>query len=494
MRETSRTLRNAAIRVSVGCVALFIAGCGDRGDSADVEAVANEQVPPNFLILIGDDMGKETLSCYDVSSSPARTPNINELCANGVVFDSFWTQPFCSPTRATILTGQYSASNSVRYPVMPNLESTIAQPEKAADANPELRIMKPEDILKVVPEEAFRASRGLKIGQQTLPGVLKALNPQYVTGAFGKWHLADPVNGGVEHPTRAGFDEYDGVIDGTMISHFAWKQVTDGVERPATGYTTSRIVDDTQQWISAQEQPWFAWVAFTTPHDPYHLPPLTLLSEESAALDGEAVRVGPDNPYFRAAIEAMDTEIGRLLASIPADELANTYVLFISDNGSPRDVASAPYSKQKVKGTVYQGGIDMPFIVVGPGIEPGRYPHLANSTDIFASVLELAGVDTDTSDFSDVGDDSVSFAPGLLKKSDQSPRDWIYADGSLMESVPIDRAIRNTRYKLANIKGAEFFFDLEEDPFETINLLDAELSAAQTTEYESLRATLEQFQ
>ena len=67
--------------------------------------VDEDSKPPNFLILIGDDMGVETMSCYDVGGSPARTPTLDNLCASGMRFDNFWSQPVCSPTRATISFG-----------------------------------------------------------------------------------------------------------------------------------------------------------------------------------------------------------------------------------------------------------------------------------------------------------------------------------------------------------------------------------------------------
>ena len=70
-----------------------------------------------------------------------------------------------------------------------------------------------------------------------------------------------------------------------------------------------------------------------------------------------------------AALEAMDTEIGRLLSSIPQDELENTTIIFIGDNGTPGQVVQSPYSKQQAKGSLYQGGINVPMVVSGHGVE-----------------------------------------------------------------------------------------------------------------------------
>ena len=71
---------------------------------------------PNILLIIGDDMGNETLSCYGLNNDAAKTPTLDNLCANGMRFDSFWSQPVCSPTRATMLTGRYGFRTGVGRP------------------------------------------------------------------------------------------------------------------------------------------------------------------------------------------------------------------------------------------------------------------------------------------------------------------------------------------------------------------------------------------
>ncbi|MGI9204777.1 MAG: sulfatase-like hydrolase/transferase, partial [Woeseiaceae bacterium] len=93
----------------------------------------NEAAPPNFLILIGDDMGVETLSCYGIGNQTARTPTLDDICDSGVRFDNFWSQPVCSPTRATILSGQFGFRNGVGTPATgPDIEYPV--PEMPAGA------------------------------------------------------------------------------------------------------------------------------------------------------------------------------------------------------------------------------------------------------------------------------------------------------------------------------------------------------------------------
>ncbi|MEM9570396.1 MAG: sulfatase-like hydrolase/transferase [Pseudomonadota bacterium] len=444
---------------------------------------------PNFLLIIGDDMGKETLSCFGVGESAAKTPNLDRLCNAGVRFEAMWTQPFCSPTRATLLTGEYGFSNELYAPVLPNTPSSINQPDRPSDAPPELRILKIEDLRKVIPERVINNARGLKEDQLTLPEILRSSTRDYATGAFGKWHVADRFNGGVDHPNIAGFDHFSGIIEGTMQSHFAWKHVENGVETPATGYFSSRLIDDAIGWIETQEKPWFAWVAFTAPHEPFHKPPSSLLSADTDQLDPNGVEADPA-PYFRAAIEAMDAEIGRLLMSIPEEHRSNTYIVFIGDNGSPKEVISPPYGPSRAKATFHQGGIDMPFIISGPGIEPGTYPHLANSTDIFQSVLDLADIDWTGADNSSAGIHSTSFVGALINKSVEAPRDWAYADGAMIPNAPRDQSIRDDRYKLMVLAQGRMFFDLELDPFEQNNLLTGLMTAEQEMAYDKLLAQL----
>ena len=444
-----------------------------------------ERRAPNILLIIGDDMGKETLSCFGVGASAAHTPNLDRLCQAGARFEAMWTQPFCSPTRATLLTGEYGFSNALYAPVLPNTVSTIDYPEPPETAPPELRILKIENLRKMVPATVIDNARGLKTDQLTLPEVLRSAQRAYATGAFGKWHVADRFNGGVEHPNLAGFDHFSGIIDGTMRSHFAWKHVENGVETPATGYFSTRIVDDTVAWIEAQDKPWFAWVAFTAPHEPFHKPPSGLLSPETDQLDPARVTEDP-TPYFDAAIEAMDAEIGRMLMSIPEEDRSNTYIIFVGDNGSPREVARAPYSSDSVKSTLFQGGIDMPFIITGPGIAPGEYPHLANSTDVFRSVLDLTGTDWAADAQSSAGAHSVSFIDALFNAGTEAPRDWVYAEGAMFPNAPADRAISDGRHKLIITQQKRLLFDLQQDPFEQDNLLDASLSDAQQEAYDAL--------
>lgn len=156
--------------------------------------------PPNILLIIGDDMGIETLPCYGIIADAADLPNLSALCRQGVRFTNVWSQPVCSPTRATIMTGRYGFRTGVgaAIPAPKEVQSRRPTPPKPAGTHRESPANEPD---ATVP--------GLRPDEFTLAKALKS-NPSlgYETAAIGKWHLADLNNGAFEHPNRAGFDHF----------------------------------------------------------------------------------------------------------------------------------------------------------------------------------------------------------------------------------------------------------------------------------------------
>jgi arylsulfatase A-like enzyme len=473
-----------------------------------------ENKPPNFLILIGDDMGVETIPCYPVGSAPAKTPHISELCANGMRFDNFWSQPVCSPTRATILTGQFGFRNGVGTPANgPSIDYPI--PELPAGSAEEAR---DPDLPPGAGGPGMGGGMGGGMGANSVPeedrddplnqrpsiskdayGLPAALGADesldYQSVALGKWHLASETNGGLEHPMIVGFDNYIGNFNGGAVeSYFAWSKVVDGeITDGQTGYATTETVNDALSWLaeSDADKPWLMWVAFNAPHSPYAPPPAELLSEETAA----ALEGAEGHQVFTAMIEAMDTEIGRLLSEIPEEELANTYVIFLGDNGSPGAMATPPFPGDRAKGQVYQGGVNVPLVITGPGVESGvSTDALANSVDLFATLLDLAGT-ADDARLDEVVIDGVSLAPVLTDPS-ADVRSFAYADvfGPQQGQIVNRKAIRDERYKIIRDlrNETEEFYDLSVDPFEQNDLLQGELDDDAQRGYDSLEAQLEE--
>lgn len=436
---------------SIG-VALLVASGGVLPVWASAESVESvESAKPNILLIIADDMGVEASNCYSLGQTQAKMPNMEALCASGLVFEKAYSAPVCSPTRATIMTGKYGFSTGVG----------AAIPARGAD-------------------------NGLSDGETSLFDVL-ATTP-YATNLIGKWHLAN-ASDDLTHPSRLGVSDYFGLISGGIPDYFNWQAVEHGQRVQITRYSTTELTDRSINWIAQQKSPWFLWLAYNAPHTPFHVPPSHLHSAKGLNPDKAAIEANP-LPYYNAMLEALDTEMGRLLGTLSEKVRKNTVVIFIGDNGSPGQITRGLYGPKRSKGTIYEGGTHIPWVVQGPGFEKGRHPALVNTTDLFATIAELAGAKSPATD-------SVSLLPIVQGK--RLGRSTAYVEHfSNQPGMPPDVfgwAVRDQRYKLVAAKGeAEQLFDLDNDPLEKTDLLgwgasaDAMAKAAELKRaYTSLR-------
>jgi arylsulfatase B len=454
--------------------------------ASSVAVVANSA--SNILLIIGDDMGVETLSSYGIGEDTGTTTTLDEMASEGVRFTNFWAQPICSPTRATLLTGRYGFRTGVGGPVAPGepIGPLPEPPAKPGDAPAEWMVP-PRDVGPLV-------NWGLSRDEYALPMAFQANEELgYSLAAIGKWHLADSRNGWLEHPNRVGFGHYSGLITGEPHSYFAWNQTVNGEVSGARGYTPTDKVNEAIAWIDDQgDTPWFLWFSFNLPHIPLHLPPEESLQGDYSSIDPNVVPDERSVLHFRAMLEAMDTEIGRLLSGLDPDVREDTYVIFLGDNGTANRFLSSPFPSGRGKNSVYEGGINVPLIVTGPGVQRDAVSEaLLNSTDLFNTILEMAGIDPEAAMPDGVASDSVSFLSALSEPSAPSRRDWIYADlfaGGQGRSEFANYAMRDEQYKILRYRGEEKFYDLLADPYESSNLLDGELSAEQRSAYESLQA------
>jgi arylsulfatase A-like enzyme len=442
---------------------------------------------PNILLIIGDDMGVETLASYGLGDNPPTTAALDRLASEGIRFSNFWSQPVCSPTRATVMTGRYGFRTGIGRPTAngPPMPELPPKPEWAtfeisgmgggmAGGEVEVRpyLLADEFTLPM----AFKAGEGLG----------------YATAAIGKWHLADVPNGWLDHPNLAGFDHYSGILTGTTPSFFAWNKVVNGKVSGTVGYAPADKADDAIRWIGEQgDTPWLLWFAFNLPHTPLHLPPKENWQSDYSHLDAQSIPEDSADEYFAAMVEAMDTQIGRLLASLESDVRANTYVIFMGDNGTTSGSVSPPFRAGRAKGTVYEGGVNVPLIVTGPGVARGAVSDaLVNSTDLFVTLMEMAEIDPEEAIPESVTHDSISFFPLLSDPEARTERDWLYADyfyGGFAGVPDADYAMRDRRYKLLRFQGREELYDLQEDPYEHHDLLTGTLSAGQRAGYEMLQ-------
>jgi arylsulfatase A-like enzyme len=390
-----------------------------------------EPAAPNILLVIADDLGLDAFAQYGISAEQPVTPVLDQLANAGLVFDNAWSSPTCSPTRAGILTGRYATRTGV---------------------------FSPGDVLSE--------------GETSLQSYIRELLPgKYADAVIGKWHLG-PQPGGLDHPASLGISHFAGIIGGGVDDYEDWRLVIDGQRSDETRYVTSKLVDLAVDWAGAQEQPWFLWLAFNAPHTPFHLPPAELHSRN---LSGTAADIDADPlPYYFAAIEAMDTEIGRLLDSLDPAERDNTVVIFMGDNGTPSQVAQSPFGRGKAKGSLYQGGVNIPFFVSGPGVTRAgeRESALVNTTDLFSTIAALAGVNVDQVN------DSISFA-SLLGDAGGTGRFFQFSEASTDadddgQADSREWAIADGTYKLLESSAdTRELYQLSVDPWE-----DSDLAAA----------------
>lgn len=412
-------------------------------DSGTWSANYTHEIHNNVLLLIADDWGIDH-SPLDNTTGPGKSfatmANFQNLAAGGVRFTHAYANPSCSPTRSTILTGRQAFRTSVGSP----------------------------------PGTGFSQA----VDEITLPDVFASNNAPHQLASFGKWHLG---GGNTGYFDRGGWPYFAGSND-NIDNYTAWAKNRNGIASTATDYSTTNLVDEAKAFIDAQERvgkPWVVWMGFHAPHDPFHNPPNNLLQ-------GGGAPPGNIRQYIRM-LEAMDTEIGRLLQSV---DQSRTNIILIGDNGSPNQTVQDPYGttisngvnppSTRAKGTLYEGGTRVPLVIKGPAVTiapNSTSDKLVNSADLYATILEMAGLSVPVN----AGQDSVSLVP-ILQGTDTANR---YASSEIFDETTADvndgRSIRlsdHPNYKLlANGNPNDRFddpryefYDISIDPNEASNL------------------------
>ncbi len=411
---------------------------------------APQATQPNLVLIVADDLGVDMVSVYAEGTNPPCTPNIDGLAAEGMLFRNAWANPLCSPTRATFLTGRYGFRTGIGRP-LGNTES------------------------------------GLALSELTLPEMLTG----YDSAASGKWHLNGDL--GNTHPNDTGFGSYAGSLHGKVSDYFNWTKVTNGLSSTSTNYVVTETVDDAISAMGGMQEPWLLYVSLNAIHSPFHVPPSSLCPPPGSGCGpggGFCRSLGgspSDTRMAKAMAEAMDTEIGRLLTAVDGAD-PDAYVVFLGDNGTPGQVSEAPFLGPHAKGSMYEGGVNVPLIVTGPSVVNAECDALVAAVDLFATFAELAG-ETSTAE------DSLSMVPYFTNPS-LSLRSTVYAEsfanGSSFPASNHEQALRGERFKLIRrYQGgiSEEFYDLALDPFETTNLLPG-LNALQQLSYDLFDAEL----
>ncbi|MCX6895224.1 MAG: sulfatase-like hydrolase/transferase [Verrucomicrobia bacterium] len=417
-------------------------------------AITASAAKQNILLLIADDYGVDSSSLYNSTNSGAKlppTPNIASLVTNGVVFSRAYANPVCSPTRACLLTGQFGFRTGVG------------------------------DVIDFGP--------GLTTSAFTLPRAFTNAATGYALAQFGKWHLA---SGAASPKNVGGWTNYAGNLLGAIANYTNWTKTVNGTSTANyTNYATTDLVNDTTNWIAARgTNAWFVWAAFNAPHTPLHLPP-TNLCPHYATLSGTAsdINAHPEN-YYDAMMEALDTEIGRLLATV---NRTNTHIIFLGDNGTPNNTLQPPFPATRGKDTLYEGGTHVPFIISGPAVaSPNRTNDtFVNMVDVFATILEMAGTSVAAAVPTNVPIDGQSLLPALQTTNVLTRYAFSEIFGTNVSANASGHALHNSQFKLIEfLDKHEEFYDLKNDPYEAVNLLTNGLTAAAQSNFFSLQLKL----
>lgn len=350
---------------------------------------------PNVLLIVADDLGYNDVGFQGSKEIP--TPNLDALAAQSVrCTNGYVSHPFCSPTRAGLLTGRY-------------------QHRFGHENNP---MWLPEDT-----------KQGLPLDQITLPQVLKQNG--YTTGHVGKWHLgAHPQF----HPLKRGFDENFTALGGGHV-YFPGDKAgpeyliplnRNGVAEPQKSYLTDQFGDEASAFVQrhAQGQPWFLYFAFNAPHTPLQAPEKWLAKFASIQ--------DPNRRTYAAMIASLDENVGKVLAQLDSTkQRENTLITFISDNGGPHLAVKGKGMTnfadntplRGAKGAVFEGGIRVPFLVSWPAkLNPGVYDQPVISLDFFATAIAQAGGQVPA----DRKIDGVNLIPFLSGENKAVPHDVLF--------------------------------------------------------------------
>lgn len=417
---------------------------------------------PNVLFVLTDDQGWPSLGCYGGTKVP--TPHLDRLAADGVRFTRAYVTPQCTPTRAALLTGQHPARTRMwhvipwyGYPWAP-----VAEPA----------------YREHLPRAAFTLAKGLKAAG-------------YATGIAGKWHLTANDDGNYVRLTADGGRHYG-------FDHVA----PPGPVSPNEGDKhVEHYTDEAEKFIDANKgRPWFFYLTHHTLHGKVSAP--TGLVKKYRAQG--APEAGHFNATYLAAIEHLDSSVGRLLAALDKRKLRDdTLVVFLSDNGGVgRQYDPAPFTKgggkldrltvglreypndplRGEKGTLYEGGIRVPCLV--------RWPRAAKAglvcdtpvqaTDWLPTLFEAAGAKPPEG----YPLDGRSLAP-LLSGGSLPERSlyWYAPLYDLRWGATPAAAVRRGHYKLVEHFGDSFddagryrpgnrleLYDLKTDPGEATDL------------------------
>jgi len=396
---------------------------------------------PNILLILTDDQGY-----YDVGACGAKdllTPNIDKLFKQGMQFTHFYANSsVCSPTRASINTGLY--------------------PDRAG-------------VPGVIRTQKQNSWGYLNPDAVTLADQLKSAG--YHTALIGKWHL------GLEKPnipTMRGYEFFKGFLGDMMDDYYT--HLRHGInymrenekEIQPKGHATDLFSKWAVEFIKGQAEatkPFFLQLAYNAPHDPIQ-PPAEWLEKVKSRQPG----ISDNRAKLVALIEHLDSGIGSVIQALEeSGQLEKTLIIFTSDNGGKLQDGANNGPLRDGKQSMYEGGLRVPTCMIWDGqIEPGSSTsYKAMAMDLYPTLLEAAGI-TNQQHL-----DGISILPVLQgHQRDDSKRIYYFVrrEGGTEYGGLTIQAIQLGNWKLLQNTpfGVQELYNLEEDPYESIDLIESE--------------------
>jgi arylsulfatase A-like enzyme len=408
--------------------------------------------PPNVILILADDFALGDIAAFN--GGKTRTPTIDRLIREGIWFNAAYSaSAVCAPARAALLTGRYPHRTGV----------------VTLEMNTHLEMTR------------------LKLDEVTIADVFQANG--YVTGLIGKWHTG---SGPDYHPMKRGFAEFEGFFGSDAMTYDRYTFDVQGQRREVTDkYLTENLSERAVEFVRRhRSKPFFLHLAHYAPHRPLGAPPGLIAPYRAAGFDEKTATIYAMN-------EVMDRGIGELIAELERLDLRrNTLVIFASDNGP--DPIPGPRFNQNLRGTKYEiheGGIRVPLVFNWPGkFPPGTRTAVAHFTDLFPTLVEIAGLKRPTN-----GKplDGVTLVPVLNGTVDHTDVVRFWQWNRATPNYTHNAAMRDGPWKLvkpyitradppADSSVAPVLYNLATDPKETTDLAQQE-----PARHRQMRAALE---
>ena len=420
-------------------------------------AVQAANSKPNILVIVGDDMGYSDIGVHGCRDIP--TPNLDKLAVDGTrCTNGYVTGPYCSPTRAGLLTGRYQTRFGHEFNPGDGEKKAAGKGKKQASAN--------------AASDVSNQQVGLPVSQTTLADRLNAVG--YSTGWVGKWHLG---NAPQFVPKSRGFETTFGFLGGAhgYFPDAKPRMLRDNQPVDEKEYLTDAFAREALAFIDDQgDKPFFLYLAFNAVHTPMNATDERLA--KFASIKDEKRRT------YAAMMSAMDDAIGKVVDKLREKKLEeNTLVFFISDNGGPTMLGTSTNGSinkplRGSKRTTLEGGIRVPFLVKWPGRVPAGkvYDKPVIQLDVLPTALAASDVKV-PADAQVEGVNLLPYLDGANKEQPHSALYWRFGEQMAIRKgdwklVRYDPVVDGGKGKATEAK----LYNVASDIGESKDLMDAE--------------------